>query len=373
MVVLGTRPEAIKLAPLIRELCARAADFECDVWSSGQHGDMLAQALVPFDIRPDVDLQVMRDDQTLAGLSARLFEAIDRQLAATTPDWLLVQGDTTTAYVAAMCAFYRGVRVGHVEAGLRTHDRAAPFPEEINRVMIGRVADLHFAPTLRAAENLRHEGVLPGVIHVTGNTSVDAVMWARDRVHERWVTGAPADVPPLPGDQRLVLMTGHRRESFGAGLKEICLAVRRLVEEHDDIAVIYPVHLNPNVDGPVRRLIGDHPRIHLCAPVGYLELVWLLDRAYLVVTDSGGIQEEAPSFRKPVLVTRKSTERPEAVDVGCARLVGTNGAELLARASKLLESRREYDSMIRDENPFGDGKAATRIVDALASSAATRW
>lgn len=340
--------------------------MSCFVCSTGQHDVMLRQALSAFDLSPDIELAVMEPGQGLGQLTSRLFAALDRMLADEHPDWVVVQGDTTSAYVAAVVAFYRMAMVAHVEAGLRTHDRHAPFPEEVNRRSITVVADLHFAPTEGAADNLRREGVAPSAIRVTGNTAVDAVLWARRRL-----AGSPP--PSLPGQlsevlvgRRLVLVTGHRRESFGPGLRSICQAVRDLADRFDDIVVVYPVHLNPEVRRHTDEVLGGHRRVVLLEPLEYLTMVWLLERSHLILTDSGGIQEEAPSLAKPLLILRTSTERPEAIEAGGAVLVGADRERIVATASRLLASDAAYDSLRPRWNPFGDGKAGVRIVDALA-------
>jgi UDP-N-acetylglucosamine 2-epimerase (non-hydrolysing) len=365
MVLLGTRPEAIKLAPVVHELRRRSGSFRCWLYSSGQHDEMLSQALGAFELSPDRELGVIRSNQSLAGLTSRLFAAVDRELEAVRPDWLLVQGDTTTAYVGSMCAFYRRINVAHVEAGLRTGNRWTPFPEEVNRSIISKVADIHFAPTERAARNLVQEGVLEPSVVVTGNTAVDALLWARSRVGAGIPPGLVDSLASLADQQRLILVTGHRRESFGRGLQEICAALREITDRFEDVLVVYPVHLNPQVRGPVHKLLDEHPRIRLLEPVGYLEMVWLMARAHLILTDSGGIQEEAPTLQKPVLVMRGTTERPEAVEAGCARLVGNHSGSIVSHATDLLASRVVYESLIGHANPFGDGKAAVRIANAL--------
>lgn len=366
MVAFGTRPEVIKLAPVIHELRRRPDRFEVRVVSTGQHRKMAQQAADAFGLVIDVQLDAMSAASSLGRLTARLFEDIDTLLDKETPDWMLVQGDTTSAMVAAMGAYYRRIRVGHVEAGLRTHNRWSPFPEEINRAFIGQVADAHFAPTRRAAENLRREGVAGEAIVITGNTAVDALLWGVRELGTRTPAGIDAAVAGLIAGRRLVLVTSHRRESFGEGLENICRALIGTVERYPEAVIVYPVHLNPNVREPVYRLLGDHPRIKLIDPVGYLELVWLMQRSYCIFTDSGGIQEEAPSLAKPVLIMRDRTERPEAVEAGCARLVGTTAASILDGARELFEVPATYEAMARVSNPFGDGTASVRIAAALA-------
>ncbi|MGE0451183.1 MAG: non-hydrolyzing UDP-N-acetylglucosamine 2-epimerase [Vicinamibacterales bacterium] len=358
--VLGTRPEAIKLAPVIRELARRAECASVRVCVTAQHREMLDQMLEGFEIRPDYDLDLMRDGQSLAGVSSAVLAALDPVIDGERPDWVLVQGDTTTAMVASLAAFYRRVRLGHVEAGLRTHDRQAPFPEEINRRIADLVADRHFAPTERARENLLREGVVPASIVVTGNTVVDAL---------RWTSGRP--VPDsidrlVDPSRRLVLVTAHRRESFGAPIEEICHAVRELSARYPgDLQIVYPVHRNPQIAGPVDRLLAGVPGVELVAPVDYLALVHLMKRAHVILTDSGGIQEEAPYLGVPVLVLRDATERPEAVECGAARLVGTTRARIVEETARLLDDPAARAAMAAPASPFGDGHAAERIVDAL--------
>lgn len=326
---------------------------------------MLRQALEAFGLGADVELAVMEQAQGLAGLTGRLFPALDEVLSSHEPDWVVVQGDTTSAYVGAMTAFYRHIPVAHVEAGLRTGDRTAPFPEEVNRRAISLVADLHFAPTVGAAANLHREGVAESAVVVTGNTAVDALAWARDLVQATIPSSLPAHLPGLLEGRRLVVVTGHRRESFGTGLRSICLAVGDLAERFVDIVFVYPVHLNPAVMGPVNAILGGHPRVVLLGPVDYLAMVWLLHRSHLILTDSGGIQEEAPTFGIPLLVLREATERPEVVEAGGALVVGADRGRIVAAASELLGSDVAHAALRPGSNPFGDGAAAERIADAL--------
>ena len=352
LVVYGTRPEAIKMAPVVRAL-ARPGVFAVTVCATGQHREMLAQVQDLFGLRPDVDLRLMRPDQSLNALAAAALAAVDEVLASAAPDWLLVQGDTTTAMAAALAAFHRGVRVGHVEAGLRTGDLARPFPEEANRRIVDALAAALFAPTGRAAGALLAEGVDPSRIHVVGNTVIDAL---------RLLPIDPETVPARPE----VLVTVHRRESFGAPLAGIFAALRRLAESFPGVDWIYPVHPNPNVRGPAHEALGGLPNLTLCAPLGYGELVRRLRRCRFVLTDSGGLQEEAPTFGKPVLVLRDTTERPEGIEAGVARLVGTDGERIVAAAAELLTSEAAYAAMARAVNPYGDGRAAERIAAILA-------
>ncbi len=365
LVLLGTRPEVIKLAPVIMALRARADAVETIVCSTGQHREMFAQAMDGFGLKADIDLGLMTPGQTLAGITSQAFAAVDKVIEQTQPTVLVVQGDTTSAMVGAMCGFYRRIAVGHVEAGLRTGDVLSPFPEEVNRCIVGKVASLHFAPTRRSADNLLREGVPAASVHVTGNTVVDALHWMRSRLPQE----APAELPQAVAEairgHRLLLVTGHRRESFGDGIASICTALRQLAEEFPDTFIVYPVHLNPNVQQPVRAILSDHPRIALLPPVAYATLLWLMERATLILSDSGGIQEEAPSFGKPLLILRDTTERPEVVEAGCARLIGTTQEAILSHARTLLTDAAAYADMTARPNPFGDGHAAEKIVDAL--------
>jgi UDP-N-acetylglucosamine 2-epimerase (non-hydrolysing) len=368
LTIFGTRPEAVKLAPVLRALSADHDAFESVVCCTGQHEQLVRQAMTSFEIVPDIDLESMRPGQSLGQLTSRLFAQIDETLARVEPDWVLVQGDTASAMVGATCAFYRRIRVGHVEAGLRTGDRLAPFPEEINRVTISRVVDLHFAPTPRAAANLRAEGVDEGV-HVTGNTVVDALEWIRPRIERHADPAVKALAEKFAEDSQLVLVTSHRRESFGEGIEQICKALAEVTRRNARVAVVFVTHLNPNVLEPVRRLLGAEPRIALIEPTDYFSLLYLMLRCRLILTDSGGIQEEAPSFGKPVLVMRTVTERPEAVEAGCARIVGTDRQEIISCALELLENPDAYGRMVATQNPFGDGKAGERIAALLRGGA----
>jgi UDP-N-acetylglucosamine 2-epimerase (non-hydrolysing) len=362
-IVVGTRPEAIKLCPVISAL-RRRGSAAVQVCVTGQHRTMLDQVLAAFEVVPDIDLHVMTPNQRLAELSARLLVGVDRHLAESQPGLVIVQGDTTTALCAAMAAFYARTPVAHVEAGLRTGDPASPFPEEMNRVLVSRLAALHFAPTRRAAEQLVREGVPEERIQLTGNTVVDALLAAVARVRAAppAIDGVPEEA--LASAKRLVLVTGHRRESFGAGFESICRAIGRIAARFPDVLVVYPVHLNPNVREPVFRLLGGRPNVRLIEPLGYLPFVRLMDAATVILTDSGGIQEEAPSLAKPVLVMRETTERPEAVEAGVARLVGTAEDAIHGAVAELLTDPAAYARMAGGGNPFGDGHAATRIADA---------
>lgn len=361
LTVFGTRPEAIKMAPVVRALARRSHEFESIVVSTGQHREMLDSVLRLFQIEPDCDLGVMRPNQTLAGITASVLEKLDPILADVRPDWVLVQGDTTTAMAGSMAAFYRRIPVGHIEAGLRTADRAQPFPEEINRRITGVVADLHFAPTAWAADNLLREGVPGESVLVTGNTVIDAIQDVSQRRFDPTGTDLAAVAAT---SKRVIVVTAHRRESFGDGMLQICAALAELANR-DDVHIVYPVHLNPQVQEPVRRLLGEHPNITLLPPQDYRPMVWLLQRSSLVITDSGGLQEEAPGLGKPVLVLRERTERPEGVEAGTVKLVGTDRRTIIDAASTLLDDRLAYGRMANAVNPYGDGRAAERILGAL--------
>ena len=338
--------------------------IETRVCVTAQHRQMLDQVLEVFGVVPDADLNLMQPNQTLAGLTARAVSAVDEYLARERPDIILVQGDTTTVFAAALAAFYQRVEVGHVEAGLRTGNKWSPFPEELNRVMASRIADWHFAPTEGARQNLLREGVSPERVIVTGNTVIDALQLAvgRIRAERPEVPGLPTGL--MTDGRPLVLITGHRRENFGAGFESICRAIAELADRFPETAFVYPVHLNPNVREPVYRLLR-RSNIHLIEPLSYLPFVALLDRCTLALTDSGGVQEEAPSLGKPVLVMRDTTERPEAVDAGVARLVGADAERIVAEVSTLLTDRAAYAAMAGKINPYGDGHASERIVAAL--------
>jgi len=332
--------------------------------ATAQHRTLLDQALEGFGLQPDYDLDLMQPGQSLARSTARIVGALESVLRELRPDIVLVQGDTTTTLCGALAAFYEQIPVGHVEAGLRTWDRRQPFPEEMNRVLTARLATLHFAATRWAAGNLRAEGVPPEAIVVTGNPGIDAVLWVRDRLEEGALRGRAW--PELDPRRKLILVTAHRRESFGAGLRRICAALTRLAER-EDVQIVYPVHPNPNVEAPVRQWLAGRPNIALIEPLQYVPFVDLMRRAWLLLTDSGGIQEEGPSLGKPVLVLREKTERPEAVEAGTVKLVGTDTERIVTEAVRLLEDRLEYERMARVHNPYGDGRASARIADAIRS------
>ncbi len=361
--VLGTRPEAIKMAPIVR-LLKRKADVDARVCVTAQHRQMLDQALELFEIKPEYDLDLMREGQSLAQISAGIFTHLDPILEEFKPDWVLAVGDTTTVLTTSLLAFYRKIRFGHVEAGLRTHNKWHPFPEEINRRLATVTADLHFAPTEWSKSNLLHEGIEPEKIHVTGNSVIDALKFVADRVEPREITELLERIKIKASAKRLILVTAHRRENFGEPLENICLALKQLASR-PEVEIVYPVHLNPNVQEPVNRLLKGQARITLLPPLDYLPLVHLMKHASLILTDSGGIQEEAPTFGIPVLVMRETTERPEGIEAGILKLIGTETSRIVNAASHLLDDESEYASMAKAVNPYGDGHAAERIVDAL--------
>jgi len=367
LTIFGTRPEAIKMAPVIRQLKSRPERFDVQVCVTAQHREMLDQVLQLFNIQPDIDLNIMKPNQSLADLTSAIFSRLDVVVRDFRPDWVLAQGDTTTVMVAALLAFYNRSRFGHVEAGLRTGDKWQPFPEEINRKVAGVVADLHFAPTEWSKKNLLLENVPASNILVTGNPVIDALQWVAKQPYldsELEKIGLPKNV--LDGKRRIVLITAHRRENFGEPLNEVFSAIQELAEIYkDDVYFIYPVHMNPNVSEPAHRLLGNIPNVILLPPLDYLPLVHILKRSALVLTDSGGLQEEAPGLGVPVLVLRDVTERPEGVDAGTVRLVGTDRQKIISTASLLLNDFSEHQKMARAVNPYGDGHASERIVLAL--------
>jgi UDP-N-acetylglucosamine 2-epimerase (non-hydrolysing) len=361
LLVFGTRPEAIKMAPLVRVL-GEHPEFEAVTCVTAQHREMLDQVLDWFHIQPDYDLDLMQPNQTLAGLTARALQGVTEVIEQVQPDVVLVQGDTTTAMAATMASFYRRIPVGHVEAGLRTYDRYNPFPEEVNRHLIGVMASYHFAPTQTARDALLAEGTVTESIVVTGNTVIDALQWTVAQPYT-----LDLDMPLDRPGERLILVTAHRRESFGPDFEAICQALRLIVERNADVRLVYPVHLNPNVQEPVYRILKDVDRIHLIDPLPYPDFAHLMNRSSLVITDSGGLQEEAPSLGKPVLVMRRTTERPEAVEAGTARLVGTDSEVILKEAEMLLHDPAAYEAMANAISPFGDGHAAERIAQHLST------
>lgn len=378
MLVFGTRPEAIKMAPLVKEFQARASEFDTIVCVTGQHREMLKQVLELFDIKPDYDLEIMKEGQDLYDVTTRVLLGMREVLKKTKPDVVLVHGDTTTSTAAALAAFYQQIPVGHVEAGLRTHNIYSPWPEEMNRQLTGRMATYHFAPTELSRDNLLAEGIATDRIFITGNTVIDALQQVVTRVKgnadlrnevSRKLLQFGYDVNRLEAGRRLVLITGHRRENFGEGFLNICRAIQTLSKRFPEVDFVYPMHLNPNVRKPIREIFGDNlgglDNLFFIEPLEYLQFVTLMDRSSIVLTDSGGIQEEAPGLGKPVLVMRGTTERPEAVKAGTVKLVGTDYNQIVDNVEKLLTDNAAYAEMSRANNPYGDGKACSYIADAL--------
>jgi len=367
MTIFGTRPEAIKMAPVALALAADPA-IDAMICVTAQHRQMLDQVMRIFDLQADIDLNLMQPGQDLYDVTSRVLLGMREALNTTRPDLVLVHGDTTTCFAAALAAFYQGIPVGHVEAGLRTGDLRAPFPEEANRSLVGRIARLHFAPTPKAAQNLLAENVVENTIHITGNTVIDALLIAREKVNlvsiATWqeLLGMDLVQKIVERSGKLVLITGHRRENFGQGFIDLCNAIRELALAHADWLFIYPVHLNPNVQQPVYEVLGGLPNVKLIEPLDYLPFVWLMDQSDLILTDSGGIQEEGPSLGKPVLVMRDVTERPEALTAGTVKLVGTDRRRIVQEVEFLLHDRAAYRAMATATNPFGDGRAAQKIV-----------
>jgi len=366
LTVFGTRPEAIKMAPLVKQLAADTA-FDARVCVTGQHRQMLDQVLDLFSITPDYDLAIMKPGQDLTDVTTAILQGLKPVLQQFKPDIVLVHGDTATTFAASLAAYYQQIAVGHVEAGLRTGNIYSPWPEEANRKLTGAIAQLHFAPTQLSADNLRGEGVNAGKIIVTGNTVIDALLQVTDKVNTdtKLATDFAEQFAFIDSDKKLILVTGHRRESFGGGFERICQALVDTAKAYPDCQIVYPVHLNPNVQEPVNRILAGINNVHLIAPLDYLPFVYLMNRSYLILTDSGGIQEEAPSLGKPVLVMRDTTERPEAVAAGTVKLVGTNTAVIKAALAELLTSEQAYQAMSIAHNPYGDGQACSRIVAAL--------
>ncbi len=367
--VFGTRPEAIKMSPVIKELEKQSSSFKSLVCVTAQHRQMLDQVLELFKIQPNYDLNIMKKGQDLFDITSNVLQGMKGVLEKVSPDIVLVHGDTTTTMAASIAAYYTKTRVGHVEAGLRTYNKFAPFPEEINRKVTGSLADVHFAPTEQAKANLIREGVSEKAIHVTGNTVVDALFSTIALLKDSALMKKQLDndFGFLNPDKRLILVTGHRRENFGNGFENICSALSEIADSQHDVEILYPVHLNPNVQEPVKRVLGrsGFKNVHLIKPVDYLPFVYLMDRSYLIITDSGGVQEEAPSLGKPVLVMRDTTERPEAITAGTVRLVGTNRHKIIEETLLLLNDTQKYKKMSLAHNPYGDGLASRRIAAVL--------
>lgn len=365
MLVFGTRPEAIKMCPLVKEFQKHPDAFETIVCVTGQHREMLDQVLQIFDVKPDYDLNIMKKGQDLYDVTSRVLLGMRDVLDEAKPDVVLVHGDTTTSMATAMAAFYRQIPVGHVEAGLRTHNIYSPWPEEMNRQITGRIATFDFAPTPLSRQNLLNEGVDPERITVTGNTVIDALHWVVENVMKKGYMPKDRSVASLPrDDRRLVLITGHRRENFGDGFISMCTAIRDLARKYPEVDFVYPMHLNPNVRKPIRDVFGEDPgkNLFFIEPLDYLDFVYLMSLSFIVLTDSGGIQEEAPGLAKPVLVMRDTTERPEALEAGTVRLIGTDYNRIMSEVSFLLDDWDHYETMSHAVNPYGDGKACPRIV-----------
>ena len=368
LVSLGTRPEGIKLAPVIKAFERNQQLFRSTICSTGQHKEMLDQVMDFFEIKPDVLLNLMTENQTLGSLSVKILQNMEKVLERVSPDILIVQGDTTTAFLTALAAYYKKIKICHVEAGLRTYNKFNPFPEEINRQLISRIADYNFTPTEKSKNNLIDEGINSDTIFLTGNTIVDALEWGMEKIKSR-----QADIEKKsifqrisgPDNERIILVTMHRRESFGEELKNVCFALKKVAEENKSIKIVYPVHLNPNVRKPVYSLLSGLDNIILMEPLCYEEFLWLMYKSYLIITDSGGVQEEAPTLKKPVLVIRKFTERPESVEKGISRLVGTETETIIREISLLLNNENEYKKMIAVSNPYGDGRASERIINII--------
>jgi len=360
--IFGTRPEAIKMAPVLRELQKKMDLFKTVVVVTAQHREMLDQVLKLFALHSDYDLNIMQESQTLYHITTSTLSRLEKVIERENPNFILVQGDTTTTFAATLAAFYQRIPVGHIEAGLRSYDRFNPYPEEINRTLTDALCELHFAPTSTAKRNLLKENIKEGSIFVTGNTVIDALYSALKKPHRfRNSVLKKMDF----GSRRIILLTAHRRENWGIPLENICLSIRKLIQKYDDLEIVYPVHLNPNVKNVVYRILKDSPRIHLIKPLDYLDFVNLIDRCFLVLTDSGGLQEEAPALGKPVLVLRKVTERPEGVEAGTVKIVGLSKESIFRETCKLLDNKRTYNKMATSVNPYGDGKASKRIVDAI--------
>jgi UDP-N-acetylglucosamine 2-epimerase (non-hydrolysing) len=362
--VFGTRPEAIKLAPLIKGM-QKTKNIEIKICITAQHREMLDQVLTFFEIEPDFDFDLMKPGQNLNEITSTIIIKLKEVFEVFCPDYVFVHGDTTTSFSAALAAFYNRIKICHVEAGLRTNDKFSPFPEEMNRVLTGRIADFHFAPTIGAKTNLINEGVKKDSILVTGNTVIDSLFYTLKKLENLEEPEIESLKKIVSLDKKIILVTGHRRENFGDGFLNICLAIKAIAEKFKDVEIIFPVHLNPNVQKPVYDLLNSQHNIKLIAPLSYVSFIWLLNKSYLVLTDSGGIQEEAPSLGKPVLVMRENTERPEAVEAGTVILVGTDKNKIIEVTTQLLNDSEFYSNMSALHNPYGDGNASKRIVDFL--------
>ena len=369
LISFGTRPEGIKMAPVIKEIQKNSDKFDLTLCSTGQHKEMLKQVIDFFELKPDIELSVMTQNQSLSMLSSKIIGSMEEVFENTRPDMVLVQGDTTTAFLTAFIAFYQKIKIGHVEAGLRTYNKYSPFPEEINRQLVSKIADLHFAPTENAYENLEKEGIDKIKIILTGNTVVDAINWGINKIENKSEKQKSEDVRYLENlldlNKKIILVTMHRRESFGEEIKNVCEALKFISQKYKNVIIVYPVHLNPNVSGPAGEILGNIENIKLIKPLSYEPFLWLMSKSYFIITDSGGVQEEAPTLKKPVLVIRKFTERAESVELGISKLVGTDTEDIIKNASLLLDSKDEYKKMIAVLNPYGDGKASEKITEAI--------
>lgn len=369
LISFGTRPEGIKMAPVIKEIQKNSDKFDLTLCSTGQHKEMLKQVIDFFELKPDIELSVMTQNQSLSMLSSKIIGSMEEVFENTRPDMVLVQGDTTTAFLTAFIAFYQKIKIGHVEAGLRTYNKYNPFPEEINRQLVSKIADLHFAPTENAYENLEKEGIDKIKIILTGNTVVDAINWGINKIENKSEKQKSEDVRYLENlldlNKKIILVTMHRRESFGEEIKNVCEALKFISQKYKNVIIVYPVHLNPNVSGPAGEILGNIENIKLIKPLSYEPFLWLMSKSYFIITDSGGVQEEAPTLKKPVLVIRKFTERAESVELGISKLVGTGTEDIIKNASLLLDSKDEYRKMVAVVNPYGDGKASEKIAEAI--------
>jgi len=366
LISFGTRPEGIKLAPIVKCIDSQKDKFNLRICTTGQHREMLKQVLDFFELKPDIHLNLMTDDQTLSSFSSRLLDRMEKIFSDTNPDVLLIQGDTTTAFLTALVAFYKKIKIGHVEAGLRTYDKYNPFPEEVNRQLISKIADFHFAPTKNSFNNLLAEGVNSNSVFLTGNTIVDAIEWSikkikmnKDKIESKVI------FKKLNNDKKIILVTMHRRESFGKDIRNVCDALKVIANNYSSIQIVYPVHLNPNVRKPVYEVLSGIKNIILTAPLDYETFIWLMYNSYFIVTDSGGVQEEAPTLKKPVLVIRKKTERTESIDLGISKLLGTDMDSIVKGISELIDDEDIYNKMVADENPYGDGETANKILEII--------
>jgi len=365
LITFGTRPEGIKLAPIIKLIGKEKNKFNLKVCSTGQHKEMLNQVLDIFEIKPDIFLDLMTESQSLSMLSSKILKKMERVISEANPDIVLVQGDTTTAFITSLVAFYWRKKIGHVEAGLRTYDKNNPFPEEINRQLISRIADFNFTPTKKSFSNLLSEGINPKTIFMTGNTIVDSLIWMTEKMKKNKHKIIPKDIFTKLDNSKTILVTMHRRESFGKDLENVCNALKAIASKYKNIKIVYPVHLNPNVRKPVFKILNGIDNIILTEPLDYGSFIWLMHESFFVITDSGGVQEEAPTFKKPVLVIRSKTERTESVDIGVSKLIGTSTKSIIDNASKLMDDEKVYNEMTTDVNPYGDGKASEKILDII--------